>query len=113
MVVGPFRPAMRSASVVDNSLASSLEAASETASPEAALEAVVPDAAPPQAARLRARASASSTDVSFFMRGSLFSSSDSAIPVPQKLCTESSDCLFIFFTKQICKIICFAGLSLL
>ena len=56
---------------------------------------------------------ASIMDVSFFMRGSLFSSSDGTIPVPQKLCTESSDCLFIFFTKQICKIICFAGLSLL
>ena len=36
----------------------------------------------------------SSIDVSFFMRGSLFSSSDGTIPVPQKLCTESSDCLF-------------------
>ena len=76
MVVGPFRPAMRRASVVDSFFASSLEAASEaasgTASLEAALDATELDAAPPQAARLSTRARASSMDVSFFMRGSLF-----------------------------------------
>ena len=83
MVVGPFRPAMRRASVVDSSFASSLEAASEaasgTASLEAALDATELDAAPPQAARLSARARASSMDVSFFMQGFPLSSQDRAI----------------------------------
>ena len=54
--MGPFRPAMRRASVVESSCAASLEAASEEA---ASLEAAEPETAelalPPQAARQTAR----------------------------------------------------------
>ena len=70
MVVGPFRPAMRRASVADSGsdTVSSLEAASETASLEAAaLEATELEAAPPQAARPSAMVSASSRETIFFI----------------------------------------------
>ena len=70
MVVGPFRPAMRSGSVADSGAAAS--SSSEAAAEEAASDTTVLETAelalPPQAARLSARLNASSKDRIFFMK---------------------------------------------
>ena len=70
MVVGPFRPAIRTASVVDRGSVLSDEAAwLEAASLEAAWldAAVLPAVEPPQAARDSIRAADSSRETNFFM----------------------------------------------
>ena len=68
MVVGPFRPAMRSGSVADSGAAvSSSEAAAEEAASDTAVLETAELALPPQAARLSARLNASSKDRIFFM----------------------------------------------
>ena len=69
MVVGPFRPAMRSGSVADSgAAASSSEAAAEEAASDTAVLEAAELALPPQAARLSARLNASSKDRIFFMK---------------------------------------------
>ena len=78
MVVGPFRPAIRTGSAVERVFSSaSAEAAPEeaasdeaAASDESGVEAAGPLATgPPQAARLSSRAADSSREASFFMIG--------------------------------------------
>ena len=111
MVVGPFRPAMRRASVVDSSWAASLEAASEdAASLEAAAELETAELAlPPQAARHSARLRASSRDTNFFIIwGPSSFLTARAMPSPAR-----RRVVFLNFTRQFSKNICFARLSLL